>query len=72
LNELDLFAECDHCHGTGSHFETPDYKWTGLATDHNGHCSKCGGKGLLFSEEGDRIRALVQALKAYPKSRSSF
>lgn len=69
-SEEPLFAECGHCKGTGSHFETPDYRWTGVGRQHDGLCSRCGGRGLIFSDEGQRIRALVDALGAYPKARS--
>lgn len=67
-----LFMECVHCKGTGHHFDTPDYRWTGLAYEGDGNCSKCGGLGLLLSDEGKRFRDLFNALKNYPKSRSSF
>jgi hypothetical protein len=72
MEEGALFSECGHCNGTGHHFDTPDYRWTGIAYEGDGNCSKCGGLGLLLSDEGQRLRGLFDALRSYPKRRSPF
>ena len=66
-----LCSECLNCKGTGSHFDTPQYRPGGFGT-HSGRCRDCDGSGLVFTPEGRRLFDFAQVLKAYPKPRSPF
>lgn len=66
-----LCSECPNCNGTGSYFDTPQYRPGGIGM-HSGRCRDCDGSGLLFTAEGRRLFDFAQVLKAYPKPRSTF
>lgn len=67
-------SECPNCNGTGSHFDTPQYRPGGMVSHdmHSGKCRDCDGKGLSFTADGERIYRFVLALSNYPRARQSF